>query len=430
MIYNGRSGLAGVSMTSAMRSQYENAPFILRPFTRLWTTVIFALEAFRLLLCYLWLLVLSIPIFRFSNTAHMAYSTWAKRSVPAGFIARGLGLDLAWENFTNEVLLALFSGLCTCSFDDVLRHPVEELLDYVWLTLGTHHYAAKDGVRDIVSRLSSPIQHIHLSSPISSLRPDPSNPSLAAIHSLTDEGEKIHSGFHHVIIATQGNNAVPILESYALSLSSDTPKRHVLLLQRLIECTRKVNYRTSVVINHTDGSPVPDDHRDRRDLNFISPDLDFAASSSSDVKDGKWTRCLPPTCTMTTHCLPRPSGFPHHLPPIYQTTNPIVEMREERILSESRLQRAVLSMDFKQALRGIHLEPGRRWWQCAGQANGQLGPLQGAGRLEDSSSPGIWLCGSYASSGIPLLEGCVTSARNVVKQGICASEKVELRIPW
>ncbi|KAF9263115.1 hypothetical protein L218DRAFT_980285 [Marasmius fiardii PR-910] len=432
MIYNGRSGLAGVSMPSGMRSEYENAPWILRPIVRAWALLSFALTTFHLLVCYLWLLLLSIPIFRSSDTANLTYSKWTKRTVPSGFIARLLGLDLAWIHFTQDVLIPLFSAVCTCPLQQVECHPVEEFLDYVWLTLGTHHYAAKEGVQDVVSRLSSRIPHIHLSSPISSLRPDASDPSLISVHCLTSTSEQIYSGFHHVVIATQANRAVPILKSYVLSLPSDIPKHHVRLLKRQIECLEKFNYRTSLVINHTDGSLVPDEYRDRRDLNLISPDPALVASDSSEVEveDGQWTRCLPPTYTMATHSLPIPSGFPTHLPRIYQTTNPIVEPREGRIISVTRLERAVLSMESKKVLCEIHTETGRRWWQCAGQANSRLGPVQGAGRLEDSASPGIWLCGSYAYSGIPLLEGCVVSARNVVEQGICASENVGIRIPW
>jgi hypothetical protein len=34
---------------------------------------------------------------------------------------------------------------------------------------------------------------------------------------------------------------------------------------------------------------------------------------------------------------------------------------------------------------------------------------------EEAEGPGIWVCGSYAYPGIPLLEGCVVSAKNVVE---------------
>jgi microfibrillar-associated protein 1 len=75
-------------------------------------------------------------------------------------------------------------------------------------------------------------------------------------------------------------------------------------------------------------------------------------------------------------------------------------------------------VEAKDALSGLYQETDRKWWQCAVQGTGGLGPLQGAGKLsripEERNSLGLWVCGSYAYPGIPLLEGCVGSAKNVV----------------
>ncbi|KAL0065643.1 hypothetical protein AAF712_007284 [Marasmius tenuissimus] len=459
MIYNGRSGLAGVSMPARMRAATRSS------IERAWAFVVFAFMAIQLLVCYLRLRLLSTPMFRFRDTPTMDYTTWAKRTLPTGFLAQMTGFDIAWIEFTQDVLIPLFSAVCTCPLEDVQQHPVEEFLDYIWLTLGTHHYVAKNGVRDVVSRLSSHISdsNIHLCSAISSLRPDASDPSLVSIHCASATGEKVYSGFHHIILATQANRAIPILESYVTSLTSnpsdDHDRRyHQQLIQRQINCLRKFKYISSLVINHTDGSLVPDDPRDRRDLNLISPDpLSFPSQFQSySEKHGEQerdhhtshspltttttntpTRSLPPIYTMATHSLPPPVGFPSHLPPVYQTTNPIVEPKEKRILSVSSLERAVVTMESKSVLHELHVEDAPWFWQCAGQGRSRLGPIQGAGRLgrkgrrSDSSGPGIWLCGSYAYSGIPLLEGCVVSARNVVEQGIRESEGVTRRgISW
>lgn len=134
---------------------------------------------------------------------------------------------------------------------------------------------------------------------------------------------------------------------------------------------------------------------------------------------------------MATHVLTPPEGYPLNLPTIYQTTNPIIPAREDCVFSVAKLERAVLTVDSKKALNGLYREEGRKWWQCAGQADSCLGELQGAGRLTGVIGPGIWICGSFAHAGIPLLEGCVVSARTVVEQGVCKSEGVEVRTsPW
>lgn len=201
---------------------------------------------------------------------------------------------------------------------------------------------------------------------------------------------------------------------------------------------RTFQYHPTIVINHTDDTLMPDGVQDRRDLNLVC--LDPAGDNVTpykieDDEGGVATsispRCVPQTYTMATHALPPPPGYPTHLPRLYQTTNPIVPPKKESILSVARLERAVLTLEAKEALMGLYREDGKRWWQCAGQAGSVLGPLQGAGKLEGGAEggPGIWVCGSFAYAGIPLLEGCVVSARNVVEQGVLKSEGVAVKSP-
>jgi microfibrillar-associated protein 1 len=177
-----------------------------------------------------------------------------------------------------------------------------------------------------------------------------------------------------------------------------------------------------MVINHTDDSGLllPEDPRDRRDLNLVC----FNGATPADDKSTWSPRRMPTSYTMATHMISPPPNLKLGPPvPVFQTTNPFVDIRAERILSVATLERALLTVDAKNALRGLYKEEGRRWWQCAAEAESSLGHLQGAGRLESDATPGIWMCGSYASAGIPLLEGCVVSARNVYR-GICKSEKI------
>jgi microfibrillar-associated protein 1 len=276
--------------------------------------------------------------------------------------------------------------------------------------------------------LTSGVQHIHLSSTISAISVDPSDAQLATIHCNTSSGSISHSGFRHIIFATQATRAVPLLSSYGSSLQPNNPKR--LAVEKLLDCLRAFKYCTSVVINHTDSTLMPDKVRDRRELNLICID---SASSSEPIarEDGPWEKSeIPPTSyTMTTHVLQRPKGLPERLPGIYQTTNPIIPPRTECVLSVATLERAIVTAESKQALKGLYREDGRKRWKCAGQGRPRLGELQGAGRLSDIKGPGIWICGSFAAAGIPLLEGCVVSARNVVEQGIWEAEGIQSKIP-
>jgi hypothetical protein len=348
-------------------------------------------------------------------------------------------------------------------------------------------------VRDVVARLAAPLGRVHLAAPIAALAPTAGAPHLATI---TVNGEE-HTGFAHVILATQADGAAALLASYASALpasssslatptltSAPSPSQRE-IVARQVACLRRFAYRTTVVVTHTDARLLPDDPRDWRDLNLITAEARAGALEAEKRADGEASEfglgaeplradlCVPPTYTMATHIVRAP--HPHTLSSeeggrgyggVYQTTDPVVAPRAACVLSAARLERAVLTPNAKAALRELSVPADgrddrdgedsaeswwrRRWrsgWRCAGSAERRLGVLQGgvrgalgselalAGLRREGEAreegPGIWLCGSYAHSGIPLLEGCVVSARAVVEQGILANEGVALgRTPW
>ncbi|THU93781.1 hypothetical protein K435DRAFT_829418 [Dendrothele bispora CBS 962.96] len=430
MIYNGDSGRGGVSMPSTKRDAHaKEANYLIRRVIWAWTRLLFGLWALQILYCYVRLLFLSIPFMRSSRIRTMTFRTWAKETVPTGRIARWTMLNTAWIDFTENVMLPLFSAVCTAPLESVFEHPMEEFLDYIWVTLGSHHYVASNGVQEIVSKLVANVPHVHLSSPISKIYIDTDNPSLATIECSSSSGTTSYSGFHHIIMATQANKAIPLLQSLSSSLPSKVfnTRRHA--IDEQIACLQRFAYTPTIVVNHTDDSLLPVDVRDRRDLNLISAISEPTPTQPNNPDKTDNQLCLPPIYTMATHVLEPPKGFPAHLPTVFQTTNPIVEIRQSRVLSVARLERAVLTLDAKQALKGLQTEVRRPWWGM-GQGKSQLGRLQGAGRLEDVEAVGVWLCGSFAYSGIPLLEGCVVSARNVVEEGIWKCEGYKGRIYW
>ena len=71
--------------------------------------------------------------------------------------------------------------------------------------------------------------------------------------------------------------------------------------------------------------------------------------------------------------------------PLFQTVMPQQAVREELVLARARFERPLVDADSASALTGLqalHAQPGRR----------------------------VWLCGSYAQAGVPLLESAVASA--------------------
>ncbi|KAJ7151581.1 RNA dependent RNA polymerase-domain-containing protein [Mycena filopes] len=418
LVYNGASGRNGVGMPAWLQDLhlYQKG---YRVFTRAFALGLFILSTVQLFVCYLRLIFFALPALRPKRHNDLNFEEWAAETVPRNFAARLCGFDTTWKSFTRDVLIPLFSAVCTAPEEGVNAHPAEEFLDYIWLTLGTHHYVVVKGVRDAVLRLTTNVKHIHLSSRLTGVHADPNNPRLASIECSTKTGTTTYHGFHHIIFATQANRVGPLLSSYASSLPPDSQARHSIMAQ--INCLDEFDYIRTIVINHTDASSVllPPDVRDRRDLNLVT------AVPSARAAAARWSpHRVSPAYTMATQILVPPRALRAMLAaPVFQTTNPFVPIADDRIVSVATLERALLTPSAKAALRGLSRETRRAWWQCAAAADTTLGELQGAGRRASDARPGVWLCGSYAHVGIPLLEGCVVSARNVY-WGICESEGV------
>lgn len=429
LLYNGRSGLKGVSRPITP----SNPGCVRNTLPLLAQLATFVISTFFLLINYLRLLFLSIPHRIWAPSRTERLDEWMRRTTPKSWISRKLGLDDSWRRFIGEVIVPLFSCVCTATMEDVWTMPVEEVLDYIYLGLFTPNYVALQGVQDVVARLAAPLDphHIHLSSTITSITPDPSNPTQASVHFTRScegnpvNGEAIH-GFSHVIIATQANQAIPILKTYAESITSEPFARPI---RNLIRCLSNFEYRKNVVVNHTDSSLSPPNASDRRILNFISSESRSPLTTNS--------ICVPPNFAMATHVVSSPPSAATSTQTIYQTTNPIFPPCPSSILSVAWMERAILTVSSKLALRDLFCDaaetdsdvtksaPCWSWLGLKQRKRKALGPLQGASIARQNSQanggtegPQIWVCGSYAFEGIPLLEGCVASARLVVQEGI------------
>lgn len=315
-----------------------------------------------------------------------------------------------------------------------------------------------------MARLSAPIPslQIHLGEPTVALLPHPTDPGLASVVTSNAHQLTVHEGFSHVIFATQANHAAPIVSIYADALSDKKGEAGpALRAKELTDCLKKFEYRHTIVVNHTDGSEsmLPSDPRDRRDLNLVtmtdpsSPNMDSKSYKDTDHYSEKETitatdldlkrlNIVPSTYTQTTHMLPRPPHIPPGPLSIYQTTNPIYPPEPGSVLSVARLERALLTRQSKEAVRMLSVPPpplsvvqsARQWVFGETKRTARLGSLQGAARRdtveEGRTAVGIWVVGAYAYQGIPLLEGCVAGARDVVEQGVLECEGVRIIRGW
>jgi microfibrillar-associated protein 1 len=92
------------------------------------TLAMFILMTMQVLFNYLRLILLSVPFLRPRRLENLTFREWTANTVPSGVLARVSGLDTAWKDFTRQILVPLFSAVCTVSEMDVMEHPMEEFL--------------------------------------------------------------------------------------------------------------------------------------------------------------------------------------------------------------------------------------------------------------------------------------------------------------
>ncbi|SPO41734.1 uncharacterized protein PSFLO_07216 [Pseudozyma flocculosa] len=183
LIYNGASGLRGISMPSAIswrRSDEDNSIA-----ARLAAASAYFGRVLLIVFSYLQLLLLASWHHHLGHTSdphHPIYTMTlqqfaldplpstspAFKSQPPSLWPLG-GLRLppmlrSWlvvsPAFLHATVVPLFSAVMTCSAESVLQSPAAEVLDYVALTFGKNHYVVRDGVREVVRRLL-----VHVPSP-------------------------------------------------------------------------------------------------------------------------------------------------------------------------------------------------------------------------------------------------------------------------
>lgn len=180
-----------------------------------------------------------------------------------------------------------------------------------------------------------------------------------------------------------------------------------------ITALRAFTYVRTLVVNHTDCTVLPAQHADRRDLNLASFER---ARTRLEVKLDADDEAGASDCTMSysnvqathilerTHArlqqqqqagsLPTPTQDGEPSPLLLQTTNPLVQIDPSKVLSSAWYERAAVSSESKAVLGRFLLD------ETGGDSQG---------------IDGVWFCGSWCAEGIPLLEGCVTSALQVVR---------------
>ncbi|CAO3629493.1 unnamed protein product [Mucor fragilis] len=319
--------------------------------------------------------------------------------------------------FAHEIFVPLFAAVCTNSYQSMLSYPASDILEYMAMGLFQESYVAGFGVQQVVKNISAPLQNVHLETQITSIKRS-AKPQYR--FELTDEHGQMYD-IDHIIFATQGNQAISMLNEYVSSLKQGQEEPFeswkaatepmIKSVQAQMEMLQTFCYDTALVVNHTDTRLLPSDQSNWKALNLAIVD------KSVDPGDSDLIVPYPHDTTMTTHIINLThSSLKKKTDHLYmQTTNPCVAVDPKKVLSVAWFERATVTLESKRALQQL--------FNVDKDTNEiSLGTCQGKN--------GIWFVGSYCWKGIPLLEGCVASAEYVVTKGIAPTEGIEIQVPW
>ncbi|MCH2179748.1 MAG: FAD-dependent oxidoreductase [Mariniblastus sp.] len=302
------------------------------------------------------------------NRHNRRLMTTAAKLKTAGLrdLESGIAGELTLDSYLNQAGVSeefkldflyptLSSTVCTCSYDSLKNYPASIILKVLrgLTSEGETLLKTKNGTRDVVRRLVSGGFEIRLGTRVQAVRQGHSDTVDLTID-LPGGGTKVER-FDHVIISTQANHARDLLTDEA---SED---RKTLAL---------FEYEDIPVIVHSDRELMPPKRSEWATFNMVSSATPKARAM----------------CSVYMNQFHSDWDWPFS---VFQTILPIKQPRPETVLQSAQLQRPIVN------------QRSHKGW--AGLDQGMRQP-----------SRRIWLCGSYAVPGVPLLETGVVSAARVL----------------
>lgn len=257
----------------------------------------------------------------------------------------------------------LSSTVCTCSYKALDQYPAKIILQSLHDMAQTSPLLkTKFGTHDVVERLTKNANDVRLQTRVTNIRETQSGVDISFEAEDATKGCSGTEQFDFVIVSTQANHALEMLESPSAAETS--------VLNRF-------QYEDVKVVLHTDLSLMPASSRDWATFNMIlNQNLDSESAAMCSVLMNRFH-----------------SDWEIEQP-VIQTINPIKTPDEDQILQAASLQRPVVSrasFDAWTQLESLNRQPKRR----------------------------VLFSGSYATRGIPLLETGVRSSLNLIdKMGI------------
>jgi uncharacterized protein len=261
--------------------------------------------------------------------------------------------------YVEGLLLPALATIATCSTDDARRYPADVVAGYVAAGLTRQSVRrAVHGADDAARRLVGGIAQVVCEAGVQAVQP------VGARLHLHRQGAAAQA-FDHVVLATQANQALPLLPEGAVAEA---------------RCLAHFRYQSLAVVMHRDEGLMPPRRADWSPVNArVCPEHERPESTI-------WVNAVQPAL--------------RHARALFQTVQPQRAPRDELVLGSAAFERPVVDRHSQAAL-------------------GELQQLQG--------QPGrrLWFVGSYAEAGVPLLESAVRSAyavaRSIASAGLRAA---------
>ncbi|KAJ2083216.1 hypothetical protein H4R24_000953 [Coemansia sp. RSA 988] len=270
------------------------------------------------------------------------------------------------REFTTRVFIPFIASLLTCSLRAAESYPATVILHFVSKAVcGTRPRKAKNGVQEVCELLTRNLFKIHLDSTIDRIvLQDKDGCDKRQVLLVTADGKK-HS-FDEVVLATPADTAALLLRSTETEKGLDEfPPR------ALLRALESVIYEDTQVLTHRDESVMPANRAEWRGVNIRT------AAKQDHAMASHWINYVEQTT----------SGSVLNTE-VFQTIDPLAQLDKAKVISTTEFHRSLVTIESQAQINTIHRHQG----QC-----------------------GIWLVGTYTSPGVPLLEGCVRTAVDVVR---------------
>lgn len=264
-----------------------------------------------------------------------------------------LATDAYPAEYVQGLLLPALATIATCTTQDALDYPADVVAGYMAAGLARQSVRrAALGADAVAARLLAGISRVVCQAGVQGLHQVRGADGQAQVRLQREAGTE---DFDHVVLATQANQA--------LALWRDASGAERAALQGFA-------YRALEVLVHTDARFMPRRRGDWSPVNArVAETLDRPETTI-------WVNAVQPALRQA--------------PPVFQTVHPQQPLDESRVIGRARFERPVVTARSQQALaalQALQAQAGRR----------------------------VWLCGSYAQDGVPLLESAVRSADQVAR---------------